>query len=56
MEALEKNDAWDLVKFLNRRKPIGSNWLFKNNLNPKGGVEKDMLGSRRIFLGGENLF
>jgi hypothetical protein len=32
MEALEKNEAWDLVEFPTRRNPIGSKWIFKKNL------------------------
>ena len=40
MEALDKNEAWDLVEFLGGRKPIGSKWLFKKKLNATGKVEK----------------
>ena len=40
MEALDKNEAWDIVEFPNGRKPIGNKWLFKNNLNVEGKVEK----------------
>ena len=40
MEALEKNKAWDLVEFPNRRKRVGSIWVFKKKLNAVGKVEK----------------
>ena len=40
MEALDKNEAWDLVEFPNGRKPIGSKWVFKKKLNVAGNVEK----------------
>ena len=29
MEALDKNEAWDLVEFPDGRKPVGSKWAFK---------------------------
>ena len=40
MQALEKNEAWDLVESLDGRKPIGSEWVFKKKLNAIGKVEK----------------
>jgi hypothetical protein len=40
MTSLNKNEAWDLVEFPNRRKPIGNKWVFKKKLNAKGKVEK----------------
>ena len=40
MEALDKNEAWDLVELLDGRKPIGSKWVFKKKLNAAGKVEK----------------
>jgi glyoxylate utilization-related uncharacterized protein len=40
MEALDKNEAWDLVEFLTGRYPIGSKWVFRNKLNAKRKVEK----------------
>ena len=40
MEALDKNEAWDLVELPNGRKPIGSKWVFKKKLNAAGKVEK----------------
>ena len=35
MDALDKNEAWNLVQLW-----TGSKWLFKNNLNAEGKVEK----------------
>ena len=40
MEALDKNEAWDLVELPDGRKPIGSKWIFKKKLNAIGKVEK----------------
>eukprot|EP00253_Pinus_taeda_P025361 PITA_25361 len=40
MVSLHKNEAWDLEDFLVGRKPIGSDWVFKENTNAKGKVEK----------------
>ena len=40
MASLHKNEAWDLVEFLAGRKPIGSKWVFKKNMNVEGTVEK----------------
>lgn len=40
MEALYKNEAWDLVEFLDGREPIGSKWVFKKKLSAVGKVEK----------------
>jgi len=40
MEALDKNEAWDLVEFLNGRNPIGNKWVFKKKLNVEGKVDK----------------
>ena len=40
MEALDKNEAWDLVELPHGRKPIGSKWVFKKKLNATGKVEK----------------
>ena len=39
MDALEKNEAWDLFELLAGRKYIGRKWLFKNKLNEKSKVE-----------------
>eukprot|EP00253_Pinus_taeda_P029820 PITA_29820 len=40
MASLHKNDAWDLVDLLTRRKPIGSKWVFKKKTTIEGKVEK----------------
>jgi hypothetical protein len=40
MDALDKNEAWDIVEFLAGRKSVGRKWLFKKNFNAKGKVEK----------------
>jgi hypothetical protein len=38
--SLDKNESWDLVEFSNRLKIIGNEWVFKNNMNIAGKVEK----------------
>jgi transposase InsO family protein len=40
MESLYKNETWDLVKLPSGRKPFGSKWVFKKNMNVTGQVEK----------------
>jgi len=40
MASLHKNEAWDLVELLARRKPIGRKWVFKKKTNAEGKVEK----------------
>jgi hypothetical protein len=40
VEALDKNEAWDLVKFLSRIKHVGIKWVFKKKFNLEGKVEK----------------
>eukprot|EP00253_Pinus_taeda_P033307 PITA_33307 len=40
MASLHKNEAWDLVELLARRKPIGGKWVFEKKTNVKGKVEK----------------
>ena len=40
MDALDKNEAWDLVEFPTRRNAIGNKWVFKKKLNAEGKVEK----------------
>jgi hypothetical protein len=40
MDALDKNEAWDIVEFPARIKSIGSKWLFKKKFNAEGKVEK----------------
>eukprot|EP00253_Pinus_taeda_P021394 PITA_21394 len=40
MESLHKNEAWDLVELLARRKLIDNKWVFKKKTNAEGKVEK----------------
>jgi hypothetical protein len=40
MDALDKNEAWDIVEFPPRRKSVGRKWLFKKKFNAQGKVEK----------------
>jgi hypothetical protein len=40
MTALDRNEAWDLVKLSDGRSHIGSKWVFKKKLNAEGKVEK----------------
>jgi hypothetical protein len=40
MDALDKNEAWDIVEFPDGRKFVGSKWLFKKKFNAQGKVEK----------------
>jgi hypothetical protein len=40
MDALDKNDAWNLVELTTGIKYVGSKWLFKNKFNAEGKVEK----------------
>ena len=40
MASLHKNEAWDLVEFSTRRKPIGNKWVFKKKTNEVGKEEK----------------
>ena len=39
MGALDKNETWDLVYLLARRKTVGRKWLFKKKINAKSKVE-----------------
>jgi len=50
MEALDKNWAWELVKFSNGRKLVGRKWVFQKNFNAKGRVEKEFYMENVIFL------
>ena len=40
IESLKKNKTWDLVALPDERKPFGSNWVFKKNMNVLGRVKK----------------
>ena len=39
MEALDTNEAWDLVELVDGRKHVGSKWVFKKKINAVGKVE-----------------
>ena len=40
MKALDKNESWDLVEFLDGRKHVGSKWVFKKKVNVARKVEE----------------
>jgi hypothetical protein len=40
MDAIDNNEAWDIVEFPYGRKSIGRKWLFKKKFNAEGKVEK----------------
>jgi hypothetical protein len=40
MDALDKNEAWDIFELPVGRKSIGRKWLFKKKFNAQGKVEK----------------
>jgi hypothetical protein len=40
IKTLDKNEAQDIVEFLNGRNPTGNRWVFKRKMNAKGKVEK----------------
>jgi hypothetical protein len=40
MDALDKNEARDIVELSAGRKSVGSKWVFKKNFNAQGKVEK----------------
>jgi hypothetical protein len=40
MDALDKNEAWDIVELSSGRKSVGRKWLFKKKFNAQGKVEK----------------
>jgi hypothetical protein len=40
MDALDKNEAWDIVELSAGGESIGKKWLFKKKINAKGKVEK----------------
>jgi len=39
MEAIEKNNTWELTDLPKGVKPIGVKWVFKTKLNESGEVE-----------------
>jgi hypothetical protein len=40
MDALDNNEACDIVEFPAGRKSVGRKWLFKKKFNAEGKVEK----------------
>lgn len=40
IEAIERNQTWELVKAPKEKKPIGVKWVYKTKLNAQGEVEK----------------
>jgi len=40
IEAIEKNNTWDLIYLPSGAKKIGLKWVYKTKLNEKGKVEK----------------
>ncbi|KAL0431495.1 UNVERIFIED_CONTAM: Retrovirus-related Pol polyprotein from transposon RE2 [Sesamum radiatum] len=40
LDALERNDTWELTDLPSDKKAIGSKWVFKLKLNPDGSVER----------------
>ena len=49
MDALEKNETWDIVELPPGKKAIGSKWLYKTKYNPDGTIERHK--SRLVILG-----
>jgi hypothetical protein len=40
MEALKKNDIWDLIPLPTGRKHVGCKWVFNKNISSYGGIKK----------------
>ena len=40
IEAIEKNDTWDLVDLSKDKNFIGVKWVYKTKLNDKGEIDK----------------
>ena len=40
MDALDKNETWNLVQLPTGRKVVGRKWLFKKKLNAEGKLDK----------------
>ena len=40
IEAIERNDTWELVELPKGKKTIGVKWVYKTKLNARGEVEK----------------
>jgi hypothetical protein len=56
MDALDNNEAWDLVEFPTGIKAISRKWVFKNNLNEKkkSGEIQSSVSRKRLLLGRGN--
>ena len=39
MEALDKNEAWEMVELPDGRKHVGSKWVFKKKVNAVGKIK-----------------
>ena len=39
IEAIEKNDTWDLVDLPKDKNLIGVKWVYKTKMNEKGGID-----------------
>jgi hypothetical protein len=44
MDALDKNEAWDIVELFVGIKLVGSKWLFKKKFNAQGKWRNTKLG------------
>jgi len=40
IEAIERNDTWDLVDLLTNKTNIGVRWVYKTRLHEKGNIDK----------------
>ena len=49
IDAIEKNQTWDLVAILGNKTGIGVKWVYKTKLNEKGELEKH---KERLFAKG----
>jgi hypothetical protein len=52
MESLHKNQMWDLVELLERKRAIGCKWVFKKNevvSEKRGGKVQSSPNSERLF-------
>ena len=40
IEAIEKNDTWDLIDLLKDKNLIGVKWVYKTKINEKGEIDR----------------